>query len=211
VHRNFTSSRGWRVRLVATLALAVSLAIGAATTASARPASATTAAAFGVIAERAATMRRSLDTGVWLTADLDRRALAEAVAPFVGVEAWELEDAWVVADPRRQSVVYAALAQLDRPYVSFGDSPAVGFDCSGLTQFAWATVGVPLEHQSEGQAAAGHARTFASAQPGDLLHYPGHVGLYLGAGKAEVHAVNHESGLAVGIANPRNKVMSPIV
>jgi cell wall-associated NlpC family hydrolase len=156
-------------------------------------------------------MRVALNGGAWLAVDNGRHLLAEAVAPFAGVEAWELEDAWAMADPRRQSVIYTALAQLDRPYVSNGDSPeSGGFDCSGLTQFAWASAGVVLDHQSETQAAAGQPRSFAGAQPGDLLHYPGHVGLFLGAGHAIVHAVNHATGLSVGVANDRTtRVISP--
>jgi cell wall-associated NlpC family hydrolase len=169
-------------------------------------------AAFAHIADAADTMRLALNGGAWLAVDAGRHALAEAVAPFAGVEPWELEDAWAMADPRRQSVVYTALAQIDRPYVSNGDSPdSGGFDCSGLTQYAWASAGVVLDHQSETQAAAGFERSFAGALPGDLMHYPGHIGLFLGAGRAIVHAVNHATGLAVGVANDHmTHVISPI-
>lgn len=169
------------------------------------------ATAFANVAQLATVMQQSLQDGSWLTMQTNRHALAEAVAPFVGVEPWELADAWAVTDPRRQIVVYTALAQLARPYVSFGDRPAAGFDCSGLTQYSWATAGITLEHQSEAQAGQGQRRTFISALPGDLLHYPGHIGLFLGAGHAIVHAVNHETGLAIGIANERSTtVVAPI-
>lgn len=168
-------------------------------------------AAFANVASLATTMQQTLQTGSWLTMDTNRHALAEAVAPFVGVAPWELVDAWAVADPRRQTVVYTALAQISHPYVSLGDRPDVGFDCSGLTQYSWASAGVSLEHQSEAQIGQGHTRTFPSALPGDLLHYPGHIGLFLGAGRAIVHAVNHETGLAIGIANERTTtVVAPI-
>lgn len=168
-------------------------------------------AAFVNVAALATTMQQSLQDGSWLTLDANRHSLADAVSPFVGVESWELVDSWAVADPRRQTVVYTALAQLGHPYVSLGDRPEVGFDCSGLTQYSWSTAGVPLEHQSEAQAGQGHARTFPSALPGDLLHYPGHIGIFLGAGRAIMHAVNHETGLAIGIANERTTtVVAPI-
>ena len=156
-------------------------------------------------------MEQSLESGNWLAIGAGRHALADAVAPFVGVESSALEDAWAVADPRRQTVIYTALSQLGKPYVTNGESPDVGFDCSGLTKYSWSKAGVTLEHQSEAQVGEGEARTFASAQPGDLLHYPGHIGLFLGAGRAVVHAVNHQTGLAIGIATEHTKnVIAPI-
>ena len=156
-------------------------------------------------------MEQSLESGDWLAVGTNRHALADAVAPFVGVESSALEDAWAVADPRRQTVIYTALSQLAKPYVTNGESPDVGFDCSGLTKFSWSKAGVALEHQSEAQVRQGEVRTFASAQPGDLLQYPGHIGMYLGAGRAIVHAVNHETDLAIGQASEQTKnVVSPL-
>jgi hypothetical protein len=41
-----------------------------------------------------------------------------------------------------------------------------------------------------------------------LGHY---IGLFLGAGRAIVHAVNHETGLAIGVASERTgHAISPI-
>jgi cell wall-associated NlpC family hydrolase len=175
------------------------------------PASSSQSSDFSKVAERAQAMEKSLESGDWLAIGADRHALAEAVAPFVELDASALEDAWAVADPRRQTVIYSALSQLERPYVTNGESPDVGFDCSGLTKYSWSRAGVELEHQSEAQVGQGEARTFASAQPGDLLHYPGHIGMFLGAGRAIVHAVNHQTDLAIGVAPDRTMdVVSPI-
>lgn len=175
------------------------------------PASSSQSSDFSQVAERAQAMEQSLESGDWLAVGTNRQALADAVAPFVGVESSALEDAWAVADPRRQTVIYTALSQLEKPYVTNGESPDVGFDCSGLTRFSWAKAGVALEHQSEAQVRQGEVRTFASAQPGDLLHYPGHIGLFLGAGRAVVHAVNHQTGIAIGIATEHIKnVIAPL-
>jgi cell wall-associated NlpC family hydrolase len=190
---------------MALAAIVVGSALGSA------PASGSQSSDFGQVAAHAQAMEQSLESGDWLAMGTNRHALAEVVSPFVGVPAAELENAWAVADPRRQAVIYTALAQLGKPYVANGETPEVGFDCSGLTKFAWAKAGVALEHQSEAQVRQGEVRTFASAQPGDLLHYPGHIGMYLGAGRAIVHAVNHETDLSIGEASEQTKnVIAPL-
>jgi cell wall-associated NlpC family hydrolase len=190
---------------MALVAIVVGSALGS------MPASSSQSSDFSQVVVRAQAMEQSLESGDWLAVGANRHALADAVAPFVGVDASALEDAWAVADPRRQTVIYTALSQLEKAYVTNGESPDVGFDCSGLTKYSWAKAGVALEHQSEAQVRQGEARTFASAQPGDLLHYPGHIGMYLGAGRAIVHAVNHETDLAIGIASQNMKnVIAPI-
>ncbi len=190
---------------LALIAIVVGSALGS------MPASSSQSSDFAQVTARAEAMEQSLESGDWLAIGTNRRSLAVVVSPFVGVPADDLEDAWAVADPRRQTVIYTALSQLGKPYVTNGESPDVGFDCSGLTKFSWAKAGVALEHQSEAQVRQGEARTFASAQPGDLLHYPGHIGMYLGAGRAIVHAVNHETDLAIGIASEHTKsVIAPL-
>jgi hypothetical protein len=59
-----------------------------------------------------------------------------------------------------------------------------GFDCSGLTLYAWARAGVALSHGSYDQVNQGHQLPYAQALPGDLLFWGGseihHVALYLG-------------------------------
>ena len=166
---------------------------------------------FTPVAVAAKHMQLSLESGDWLAIGTDRHALAEIVAPYIGVETPELENAWAVADPRRQTVIYTALSQLGLPYITNGESPDSGFDCSGLTKYSWSKAGVELEHQSEAQLGEGEARTFDSAQPGDLLHYPGHIGLYLGAGRGIMHAVNHATGLSIGIASDHTRnVIAPL-
>lgn len=94
------------------------------------------------------------------------------------------------ASARRQAVVDAARAQLGVPYVFGGASPA-GFDCSGLTLFAYAKAGVTLPHSAAAQAGQGVSVARSALLPGDLLFFDTtgaqrnvtHVGIYEGGGK----------------------------
>lgn len=97
----------------------------------------------------------------------------------------------------RSAIVLAtARAQLGKPYVWAGVGPS-NFDCSGLTRFAWHAAGIDLPHNSYAQQDVTHAVPVAKMQPGDLVFYPGHVGIYIGDGKM-IHAPH--SGAYVEIA-----------
>jgi peptidoglycan DL-endopeptidase CwlO len=94
------------------------------------------------------------------------------------------------ASSRAGTAVNAAMSQLGTPYVGFQAIPGVGFDCSGLTSWAWGQAGVGLPHQSAAQFASLPHIPKEAAQPGDLLffHSPiSHVSMYLGGGQ-QVHA-----------------------
>jgi len=88
-----------------------------------------------------------------------------------------------------QIAVDTALAQLGDPYVWAGAGPDA-FDCSGLTQYAYAAAGISLPHSSQMQSTMGTPVARADLQPGDLVFFyspVGHVGIYLGDGLM-VHA-----------------------
>src|SRR5689334_732329 len=95
-------------------------------------------------------------------------------------------------DQRAQVAIKTAMAQIGLPYEWGGDGPTkgdAGFDCSGLTTFAYAAAGVSLPRTAHTQYYAGpHVPQGAALQPGDLVFYgtPSfvhHVGMYLGDGK----------------------------
>jgi cell wall-associated NlpC family hydrolase len=86
--------------------------------------------------------------------------------------------------------VQAALGQQGVPYRYATSTPGVGFDCSGLTAYAWGQAGVGLPHQSRAQYASIPHVPKDQAQPGDLLFFYSpisHVSIYLGNG-TQVHA-----------------------
>ena len=66
----------------------------------------------------------------------------------------------------------------------YQDWTITGFDCSGLTLYAWAQAGVALSHGSYDQVHQGQQYPYSQAEPGDLLFWGGaeihHVALYLG-------------------------------
>ncbi len=82
------------------------------------------------------------------------------------------------------AIVSAAYGQLGVPYVYGGASPS-GFDCSGLVMFCHRAAGISLGHSSGSQGSGG--KSVSSPQPGDVVCYAGHVGIYIGGGKM-IHA-----------------------
>ncbi|HLS14681.1 MAG TPA: C40 family peptidase [Beutenbergiaceae bacterium] len=79
------------------------------------------------------------------------------------------------------AVVDIARRYVGTPYVWGGSTPA-GFDCSGFTAYVFAQLGINLPRTSGAQAGAGRTVSAAEARPGDLVAWPGHVGIYTGNG-----------------------------
>jgi len=114
---------------------------------------------------------------------------------------------------RAAMAVAAARSVLGVPYVAFQASPSRGFDCSGLTMWAWAQAGVSLPHQSGMQYATNPHVPKDQAQPGDLIFFYSpisHVGMYIGDGMmidaphtgALVRLVPVRWNRVVGVARP---------
>jgi cell wall-associated NlpC family hydrolase len=120
-----------------------------------------------------------------------------------------------------QVAIDAALGQLGLPYAwggggSHGPGPGqapdlgvVGFDCSGLTQYAYHQAGITIQRNSRAQYASLPKVDSDDLRPGDLVFWatdpadPGtihHVAIYLGGGKM-VEAP--QSGDVVKVSNMR--------
>jgi cell wall-associated NlpC family hydrolase len=88
-----------------------------------------------------------------------------------------------------QTALDTAMAQLGDPYVWSAAGPDA-FDCSGLTQYAYAAAGIALPHSSRAQSTMGTPVDRSALQPGDLVFFyspVSHVGMYIGNGQM-VHA-----------------------
>ena len=74
-----------------------------------------------------------------------------------------------------------AYGQLGKPYVWGATGPA-SYDCSGLVQAAWASVGVAIPRTTYEQWAALPHVPMSAIQPGDLIFFDGigHVAIYVG-------------------------------
>jgi cell wall-associated NlpC family hydrolase len=88
------------------------------------------------------------------------------------------------------AAVQAAVSQLGVPYVFGGEQPGVGFDCSGLVQWAWGQAGVTIPRTTETEWPALTHVSLDALEPGDLLFYYNldgddqvdHVVMYTGSG-----------------------------
>ncbi len=108
--------------------------------------------------------------------------------------------------PGAAGAIQAAESQLGVPYVWGGETPGVGFDCSGLVQWSWRQAGVSLPRTSGAQFEATTQIPLADIQPGDLLFYgtdgSQHVAMYVGGGEMieapQTGQVVHITGVRTG-------------
>lgn len=136
--------------------------------------------------------------------------------------------------PNEQAAIAAAaaLSYLGTPYAWGGGGPSgptqgtrgdnavadehadynkTGFDCSGLTEYAWAQAGIEIGGDSRTQwATGGNEHSWSEALPGDLLFYGGddhaihHVALYLGKIDGQDYMVESpQSGDVVKVSKVR--------
>lgn len=102
------------------------------------------------------------------------------------------------------AVAIFACQFVGNPYVYGGTSLTNGADCSGFVMSVYNNFGVSLPHSSAADRSVGSSVDgLANAQPGDIVCYSGHVGIYVGDGKI-VHASTSKTGIIISNANYRS-------
>jgi cell wall-associated NlpC family hydrolase len=133
-----------------------------------------------------------------------RTALAAVIAGRLALSADAMVNAWASADLEHQRALLSALSQLGVPYRRNTSKPGQGFDCSGLTTYAWGQAGFALPRNSGAQIRSAGPRDQQTAQAGDLVQYPGHVMMWLGVDRAIVHAPQRGRTVEVDVLKRRS-------
>lgn len=89
------------------------------------------------------------------------------------------------------------------PYVAGGTSLTNGADCSGFVMSVYKNFGISLPRSSYSQSTVGRGVSYSEAQPGDVIYYGGHVGIYIGNGQI-VHASTERTGIKITSATYRS-------
>ena len=102
------------------------------------------------------------------------------------------------------AVANYALQFVGNPYVYGGSSLTNGTDCSGFVMSVYRNFGVSLPHSSGADRSVGYGvGGVENAQPGDIICYSGHVGIYIGNGQI-VHASTARTGIKVSNVSYRS-------
>lgn len=102
-----------------------------------------------------------------------------------------------------QQIANYACQFIGNPYVAGGTSLTNGADCSGFVMSVYQAFGYSLPRSSYAQSGAGRAVSYSEAQPGDIIYYGGHVGIYIGNGQI-VHASTERTGIKITSATYRS-------
>ena len=94
----------------------------------------------------------------------------------------------------RVSLVQYATQFVGNPYVYGGSSLTNGADCSGFVMSVYAAFGISLPHSSSALRSVGYGVSVDQIQPGDIVCYSGHVGIYAG-NNTLLHASSPSSGI----------------
>lgn len=114
-------------------------------------------------------------------------------------ETWQEYDGDPVAN-NGDDIITSAMQHLGLRYVWGGKNLETGVDCSGFVIALYRQYGMSITYPLENE---GYEVPYSEAQPGDLLCFPGHFGLYIGDGQM-IHASSSAHCVTIGSVWGRN-------
>lgn len=129
--------------------------------------------------------------------EIDNDALSTEEAESAAQEALDLA---IEEKSSGEKVVEFAVQFIGNPYRYGGSSLTSGTDCSGFVMSVFRNFGLSLPHSSSALRSVGvPVPSLSEAQPGDIICYSGHVGIYLGDGRL-LSALGSRYGITVNSA-----------
>ena len=130
------------------------------------------------------------------TKEAEAARLAAEEAARVAAEKAKKEAEEAARRQKGVDLVKYAKQFIGNPYVYGGTSLTRGADCSGFVMSVYRHYGVSLPHSSYSMRRVGYKVSLNDIQPGDIVCFPGHVGIYAGNGQV-VNAINERKGIGM--------------
>ena len=125
---------------------------------------------------------------------VDGETVEEEKIRLAEEEAKRIEAEKEASRKKGEEIVSYAQQFIGNPYVYGGTSLTRGTDCSGFVMGVYRHFGVSLPRTSYQMRKVGRAVQYSDMQPGDIVCYSGHVGIYAGNGKI-VNAIDEQRGI----------------